>query len=216
VLLHYVDRHLYDHLCAATTGFLRVHARNISDDHPAVEILHDLETTAYYVDESKSGRLARSIVHVILRWTDMLNCRLTVGGPYVLWFHFSDTTSKGLAVSVSNVDLMTRVCHLTNKIYREILCITRDERMTYIFIGGLDDNQVSTFSWSTFSWTLQYKIALSWGLLAWISGKDGIPRSFTNFITTPELSGPLYISPDIYHTQITEYSLETILRNFFK
>ena len=38
-----------------------------------------------------------------------------------------------------------------------------------------------------------------------VEGK--IHRSFTNFITTPELSGPLYISPDIYHTQITEYLL---------
>ena len=34
-----------------------------------------------------------------------------------------------------------------------------------------------------------------------------IPFSFTNFITTPELSGPFYISPDIYHTQIAVYSL---------
>ena len=37
--------------------------------------------------------------------------------------------------------------------------------------------------------------------------EDKILCSFTNFITIPELSGPLYISPDIYHTQITEYLL---------
>ena len=125
----------------------------------------------------------------------------TVGAP-MYWFHFSDATSQGVAVSVSNVDLMERLCHLTNKIYREMLCITRHERVTYITIRGL---QVSAFPW-----TPQYRIVLSWDLLAWISVEDRIPCSFTNFITTPELSGPLYVSPDIYHTQITEYSLQTI------
>ena len=127
---------------------------------------------------------------------------------YVLWF-FSDTTFQGVAVSVSNVDLMERVRHLTNKIYREMLRIARhhDERMTYITMGGLDSDCVQA---SAFSWTPQYRTVLSWDLLAWISVKDGIPCSFTNFITTQELSGPFYISPDIYHTQITEYSLETI------
>ena len=96
-----------------------------------------------------------------------------------------------------NVDLMERVCHLGNKNFREILCITSDERMLYITIDGLDDIQVSTFSW-----TPMYRIALSWDLLAWILSMDSIFPSFTNFITTPELS-------NIYHTQITEYSLET-------
>ena len=91
-----------------------------------------------------------------------------------------------------------------------MLCITRDERMAYITIGGLDDIQVSTFSW-----TPQYKIALSWDLLAWISRKNRISCSFTNFITTPELSGPFYISSNIYHTQITEYSLETIFQHYY-
>ena len=76
--------------------------------------------------------------------------------------------------------------------------------------GGLDHVQASAFSW-----TPQYSIVLSWDLLAWISVEGRIPSSFTNFITTPELSGPLYISPGIYHTQITEYSLETIfLQNY--
>ena len=61
----------------------------------------------------------------------------------------------------------------------------------------------------------QYKTVLSWDFLAWILVKDRIPLSFTNFITTPELSGLLYMSPDIYHTQITEYSLESIyIRNY--
>ena len=115
-----------------------------------------------------------------------------------------------MALSTSNVDVIERVCHLRNKIYRELLCITRDERMTYITIGGLDDIEVSTFSW-----TPEYRIALSWNLLAWISMMDRIPSSFTNFITTPELSGPFYISLDIYHTQITEYSLETIFLHHY-
>jgi hypothetical protein len=97
---------------------------------------------------------------------------------------------------------MERVCHLRNKIYRELLCITRRERTAYITIRGLDlvpGQGIDT-------------TVISRESLAWISGEDGIPCSFTNFITTPELSGPLYISPDIYHTQITEYSLATIPR----
>ena len=60
----------------------------------------------------------------------------------------------------------------------------------------------------------QFTFALSWELLAWIPGRDGILCSFTNFITNAELSGPLYISPDIYHTQITEYLLDTILQRY--
>ena len=79
--------------------------------------------------------------------------------------------------------------------------------MAYITIGGLDDIRVQV---STFSYSPQYKIALSWDLLALISEWDRIPRSFTKFITSPELSGDFYISPNIYHTQITEYSLETL------
>ena len=118
-------------------------------------------------------------------------------------------------MSVSKVNLTERVCRLTNKIYREMLCITRHEMMKYITIGGLDHVRVDT-SWTV---TPQYgTIVLSWELLAWISKSriNGIPFSFTNFITTPELSGPFYIGTDIYHTQITEYSLGTILRNFSK
>ena len=99
---------------------------------------------------------------------------------------------------------MERLCHLTNKIYREMLCTKRRERMTYITMGGLGLNQVQI---GAFSWTAQYRIVLSRDLLDWISVEYRIPHSFTNFITTPELSGSLYISPDIYHTQITEYSL---------
>ena len=91
-----------------------------------------------------------------------------------------------------------------------MLCITRHEEMTDISIDGLDHVQVSSFSW-----TPERRILLSWDLLSWISVEGGIPCSFTNFITTPELSGSMYIRPDIYHTQITEYSLKTIfVRNY--
>ena len=86
--------------------------------------------------------------------------------------------------------------------------------MAYITLSGLDHVQVSAFN---FSWTPQYRTVLSWDLLDWILVKDRFPYSFTNFITTPELSVPLYISPDIYHTQITEYSLESIyIRNYLR
>ena len=60
----------------------------------------------------------------------------------------------------------------------------------------------------------QHTLALSWDFLAWIPGEDRILCSLTNFVTTAELSGSLYISPDIYHTQITEYLLETILQSY--
>ena len=84
--------------------------------------------------------------------------------------------------------------------------------MTYITIGRVNHIQVSAFKPS---WTLQYtgRIVLSWDLLAWISAEGRIPSSFTNFITTPELSGPLYISPRMYHTQVTEYLLEKIYQH---
>ena len=81
--------------------------------------------------------------------------------------------------------------------------------MAYIAIVGQDDIQAS-------SWTPQYRIALSWDLIIWFTEEImEIPRSFVEFITTPELSGSeFYIRSDIYHTQITEYSLETILHHY--
>ena len=114
-----------------------------------------------------------------------------------------------MAVSVSNVDLMKRMCHLTTKIYREILCITshHGERILNITMGGLDHVQFLAFSW-----TPQYSIVFSWDLLIWISVEGRIPCSFTDIITSPELSGDLYISPDTYYTQVTEYLLEEIYR----
>ena len=113
-----------------------------------------------------------------------------------------------MAVSVSNVNLTERVCHLTSKIYREISCISGQSRHERIItIHGLDHWLIQA---STFSSTPQDGIALSWNLLAWISVEGGILSSFTNFITSPKLSGPLYISPGVYHSQIIEYSLEKI------
>ena len=85
--------------------------------------------------------------------------------------------------------------------------------MTIITIGGLslDDNQLELIP---IFFDPQYtgRIVLSWNLLRWISVEGRIPYSFTNFITIPELSGPFYISPDNYHTQITEYSLHKFYR----
>ena len=86
-----------------------------------------------------------------------------------------------------------------------MLYIRSHERMSYITVRGLDQVPVGAFSR-----TLQYRIVISWDLLDWITMAGRIPCSFTNFITTPELSGPLYIDPDIYHTQITEYLLDTV------
>ena len=89
-----------------------------------------------------------------------------------------------------------------------MLSRTRHERRTYLTIpgaSGLDPVQVGAFALIT-----QYRLVLPWDLLAWISVEGRIPCSFTNFITTRELSGPLYISPDIYHAQITGYLLKNI------
>ena len=109
-------------------------------------------------------------------------------------------------MSVSKVDIMRRVRHLTIKIYREILCVTRDLDGTknITMMDGFDHIECRPFSW-----TPRYRIVLSRGLLIWMTMEGRIPFPFTNLTTTLELSGPFYISPDIYHTQITEYSLLT-------
>jgi hypothetical protein len=58
--------------------------------------------------------------------------------------------------------------------------------------------------------TLPPDIRLSWELLCFVSVEGRILSSFTDFITTPEIPGPFYISQAVYHTQIAEYSLETL------
>ena len=101
---------------------------------------------------------------------------------------------------------MGRVRYLTIRIYREMLCITRDLGGTEIIsINGLGDDYCCPFYPTT-----RFRIVLSCELLNRMTMMDRIPFSFTNFITTPQLSGPFYISPEIYHTQITEYSLLTL------
>ena len=108
-------------------------------------------------------------------------------------------------MSVSKVDIMERVRHLTIKIYPEILRITRGlDGMENITFDGVDHVQYRPFPWIP-----RYSIVLSRGLLDRMTMEGRIPFSFTNFITTQEFSGPFYISPDIYHTQTTEYSLLT-------
>ena len=90
-VFEYVYLHFYDHLCAATSIFL--HGGSIPDDHPAVEVLRDLETTAYHVDENVTGYIImRRIIQAILKWADMLNCRLKVGTPYVSYCSFAFLT----------------------------------------------------------------------------------------------------------------------------
>ena len=109
-------------------------------------------------------------------------------------------------MSVSKVNIMGRVHHLTVKIYPEMLRITRDlDGTKKITIDHWDMN----IHYREFPWTPHYRNVLSYSLLTRMTMEDRIPLSFTNFITTKELSGPFYVSPDIYHTHITEYSLQT-------
>ena len=111
-------------------------------------------------------------------------------------------------MSVSKVNILGRVRRLTIKIYQKMLCISRDlYGMVYITIDGLDHVR-----YRPFYWTSRYRIVLSYALLDRMTMEGRIVPSFTNFITTPELSSSFYISSDIYHTQITEYSLQTFQR----
>ena len=109
-------------------------------------------------------------------------------------------------MSDSKADIMRRAHHLAIKIYPKILCIKSDLDFTrYITIDGIA-------SYPRFTWprSPQYKILLSYELLTWMTMDGRIPFSLTNFITTQELSRRFYVSPDIFHTQITEYSLLTL------
>jgi len=111
---------------------------------------------------------------------------------------------------MNNVRLMERVHHLTNEIYRDMSKIIRHRGVECVALGGLDHavllTLVDPLSWNPCP---QYGITFCLSLLNWVvtSGGGGVPYLFTSFITTPELSGPLYMSPDIYHSQITEYLL---------
>jgi hypothetical protein len=106
-----------------------------------VEILHDLETTSYYVDKNSPDyilRLARHIIQAILRWANMLICRLEVGCAYC-FIAFLNTTS-----------LLGYGYHCFQSCF-DGTSVSFDEQnslgndMTYItnIIGGLDNIQVS-------------------------------------------------------------------------
>ena len=102
-------------------------------------------------------------------------------------------------MSIFKVDVMGRVRHFTIEIYRQMLRITRDlDKTKNITIDGFDHVQ-----YGVLYWTPRFRIVLC-SLLDWMTMEGRIPFSFTNFITNQELSGPFYISPDIFHTQITE------------
>ena len=79
---------------------------------------------------------------LFLRWANMLIYPLKVGVPYMLWY-FSDTTSQGGCLCFQSWFDRTSV-----SFDREMLCITRHERMTCIGMGGLLRVQVSAFSWA--------------------------------------------------------------------
>ena len=97
-----------------------------------------------------------------------------------------------------------RAHHLTIKIYQEMLRMIRNlDGTKNITICGFDHIQYRAF------YSPRYSTVLSCALLDRMTMEGRIPFSFTDFITTQELSGPFYISLDIYHTQITEYSLLT-------
>ncbi|KAF8816497.1 hypothetical protein BYT27DRAFT_6396545 [Phlegmacium glaucopus] len=139
--------------------------------------------------------LAAYTIKSVLRWADTLN-----GGL------------KHATVSISSINLIKRLGHLTDRIYRDILCIETHGSMSTITtcaplreVYRIPDSRPRRPA-------NPGVVQLSWGLLAERSMDDRISSSFTDFMITQERSGPLYISPDIYHTQITEYSLETIFR----
>ena len=52
--------------------------QHISDDHPAVEFLHDLEA---YCDEKSSHALRQLIIWNICMWAISLKYELKVGAP---------------------------------------------------------------------------------------------------------------------------------------
>ena len=112
-----------------------------------------------------------------------------------------------MSVFKADSNILGRARHLTLDIYPKLLRITRDlDGTENITIDGFDPAQFP------FSWSPRYSIVLSCALLVSMTMNGRISFSFTSFITTQELSGPFYISPDIYHTQITEYSLLTFYK----
>ncbi|KAF8816488.1 hypothetical protein BYT27DRAFT_7182040 [Phlegmacium glaucopus] len=194
-LLEYARSNLYQHLCDATKDLL---SGNIPSDHPAVQLLNNLDTTTYcYAHQSHfKSSLAACTIRSILRWAD--------------WF---DQDVEPETVFISSINLIERLGQITDRIHRGILCIESHGSMKTITIcaplRGVDMIP-ETRPWRTVNPSV---IQLSWDLLVLESVNGRISSSFTDFMTTPERSGPLYMNPDVYHTQITEFSLGTIFQD---
>jgi hypothetical protein len=120
-----------------------------------------------------------------------------------------------MTVFIADLDLTERLRRVTDKIFRSILCIETQGNITNIAIhvplrifGPCNMAPKPLPFWAVNPGIIR----LSWESLAHVSVEGRIPSLFTEFITTPERSGPLYVSPDDYHTQVTEYSLHTIFQ----
>ncbi|KAF8816521.1 hypothetical protein BYT27DRAFT_7182095 [Phlegmacium glaucopus] len=189
-LVTYVHRNLYDHLYAATKDFLS--GENIPGDHPAVQLFNNLDgITCVHQSHFKSS-LAAYTIRSILKWADMLNRCLKVTVP------------------ISSINLVERLSQVTDKIYREILCIETHGSMTSITICAPLRGAYTISETRPCRAANSAIVQLPWDFLVKMSLGDRILPSFTDFMTTQERSGPLYMSPDVYHTQVTEYSLESI------
>ncbi|KAF8816495.1 hypothetical protein BYT27DRAFT_7182051 [Phlegmacium glaucopus] len=194
-LLEYVRSNLYHHLCAATEDFLP--GENIPDAHHALQLFDNLDSITYY-DAHQSrfmSSLAAYTIRSILRWADTLNRHL-----------------KRATVSISSINWIKRLGQATDRIYRKILCIETYGNMTILTMCSPLRGLYMLPRTRPLRATNPGVVQLPWDLLAQESVNDRIPSSLTDFMTTQERSGPLYISPDVYHTQITEYSLETNLQ----
>ncbi|KAF8816499.1 hypothetical protein BYT27DRAFT_7182055 [Phlegmacium glaucopus] len=186
----YAQDNLYQHLCAATEDFLS--GENIPGDHPAVQLFNTLDSTTYY-DAHRScfmSSLAEYAFRSVLRWADMLNRHL-----------------KHATVSISSINLVERLGQVTDRIYRDVLCVETHGSMPTVtprrdMIPDIRPCRTADAG----------VVQLSWDLLVQESVNDRISSAFTDFMTTPGRSGPLYMSPDVYHTRVTEYSLETIFQ----
>ena len=80
--------YFYGHSCPDTTVFL--YEQNMSDDHPVVRILHDLETTAYYIDN-----ISRAMYYLGFSEMDK-HAKLSSEGSckYILWFFLTCLSSS--------------------------------------------------------------------------------------------------------------------------
>ncbi|KAF8816498.1 hypothetical protein BYT27DRAFT_7182054 [Phlegmacium glaucopus] len=197
-LVNYVQCNLDHHLCVVTKDFHS--GESIPGDHLAVQLLNNLDGATYYdahqsrlISPLLTSPLAAYTIRTVLRWADTLNCHL-----------------KHAIVSISSINLIERLGQITDRIYRQILCIETHGGMTTITMCApirevymIPDTRPRRAD----------IVQLSWGLLVERSINGRISSFFTDFMTTPERSGSLYMSPDVYHTQITEYSLETIFRS---